>query len=57
MQILFAIVALFWWIAVWGLKDLLIEHWTKQEKMYFYLVILALIGLIVWRFPHIVGRF
>jgi hypothetical protein len=57
MQILFAIVALFWWIAVWGLKDLLIEHWTKQEKMYFYLIILALIGVIVWRFPHIVGRF
>lgn len=57
MQILFALIAVFWWIAIWGLHDLLIEDWSKEEKFYFYLFLLALIGLIVWIFPTIIKRF
>ena len=57
MQIAFALIAIFWWIAVWGLSDLLTDDWTKQEKFAFYIVILVAITIIVYFFPKIVERF
>jgi hypothetical protein len=56
MQILFAVVAIFWWIAIWGLKDILVEHWSREQKFYFYVSILVLVVIVVLMFPDIVKR-
>jgi hypothetical protein len=57
MQILFAVVAIFWWIAIWGLKDILVEHWSREQKFYLYISILILVAIIVLMFPDIIKRF
>jgi hypothetical protein len=56
MQILFAVIAIFWWIAIWGLKDILVENWSKEQKIYLYISIIGLVGIIVLMFPDIVKR-
>ena len=57
MQILFTIIAIFWWIAIWGLKDILVESWSRTEKFYLYISILSFVGIIVYVFPDIIKRF
>jgi hypothetical protein len=57
MQILFAIIAVFWWIAIWGLTDILVEKWSKEEKIYLYVSILGFVSIIVYIFPVIVKKF
>jgi hypothetical protein len=57
MQILFAVIAIFWWIAIWGLKDILVESWSREQKFYLYVSILVLVAMIVLMFPDIVKRF
>jgi len=57
MQILFAIVTIFWWVAIWGLKDILVESWSREQKFYFYISILFLVAIVVIIFPDIVKRF
>jgi hypothetical protein len=57
MQIIFAIIAIFWWIAIWGLKDILVENWSREQKLYFYVSILVLVVIVVYNFPKIVKRF
>ena len=57
MQIIFAIIAVFWWIAIWGLKDILVENWSKEQKMYLYLSFLFLVTIVVFIYPDIIKRF
>jgi len=57
MQIAFAIIAVFWWIAIWGLSDIMVEDWTRESKIKLYMATLVGIGIIVWLFPDIVKRF
>jgi len=57
MQIAFAIIAVFWWIALWGLSDIMVEDWTRESKIKLYTATLVCIGIIVWLFPDIVKRF
>jgi hypothetical protein len=56
MQILFALVAVFWWVAMWGLIDLATEDWTRAEKAQLYVGILLVVALIVIFFPCALGR-
>jgi len=56
MQILFALIAIFWWIAIWGIHDILVENWSKEQKIYLYISIIGLVGIIVLLFPDIVKR-
>jgi len=57
MQILFAIVTIFWWVAIWGLKDILVESWSREQKFYLYISILAVVAMIVLMYPDIIKRF
>jgi len=56
MQLIFAIIAIFWWIAIWGLKDILVESWSKEQKFYLYVSIIVLVEIIVLIFPDIIKR-
>jgi len=57
MQIVFAVIAVFWWIAVWGLSDIMVEDWTREAKVHLYIATLIVIATIVWSYPNIVRRF
>jgi hypothetical protein len=57
MPIFPAILAVFWWIALWGLFDAYTEHFTKEEKIKTYLLILGIIIVIVCFFPKLMYRF
>ena len=56
MQILFALIAIFWWIAIWGIHDILIESWSNEQKFHLYISMLVVVGIIVLLFPDIVKR-
>jgi hypothetical protein len=56
MKIVFAILAIFWWIAIWGLSDLLTESWTREQKFRLYVGILIVIAMIVYVFPDMLDR-
>jgi len=53
---MFALIAVFWWIAIWGLSDLLTEKWTREEKLRLYIAMLALVGIIIIVFPSVLSR-
>jgi hypothetical protein len=57
MQIIFAIVTIFWWVAIWGLKDILVQDWSREQKFYLYISILILVAIFVTNFPDIIKRF
>jgi hypothetical protein len=57
MQILFAVIAIFWWIAIWGLNDILVENWSREEKFYLYVSMLGFIAVVICLFPEIIRRF
>ena len=56
MQIAFAIISVFWWIAIWGLSDLLTQDWTNDQKFRLYVTMLVAILTIVVIFPEIILR-
>ena len=37
----------FWWIAVWGLFDIIIQTFTKKNKTTLFFVYLGILALIV----------
>jgi hypothetical protein len=57
MPIIPAILAVFWWIAIWGLFDIYTENKTKNQKIKIYLVLLGIIFVIVCFFPWLLYRF
>ena len=54
--ILIALLVVFWWIAVWGLSDLLTENWTREQKFRLYVSILVVIGIVLAVFPEILYK-
>jgi len=56
MKIAFAILAIFWWIAIWGLSDLLTESWTREQKFRLYVGIVVGIAIIIYVFPDLMDR-
>jgi hypothetical protein len=57
MQILFAVIVIFWWIAIWGLKDILVEDWTREQQIYLYVSMMSFVAISVFLFPDIIRRF
>ena len=57
MQILFAVIVIFWWIAIWGLKDILVEDWTREQQIYLYVTMMSFVAIFVFLFPDIIKRF
>ncbi len=57
MQILFAIIVVFWWIAIWGLKDILVEDWSREQQIYLYVSMMSFVTIFVLLFPDIIKRF
>lgn len=45
------------WIGVWGLSDLLVEGWTREQKAKLYGAMLAVVAIILYAMPHVLDRF
>ena len=56
MQIAFALIAVFWWVAIWGLIELMVEGWTRKQRFMLYVAMLALILVTVLIFPDFANR-
>lgn len=56
MTIIFALVAIVWWIAIWGLFDLITKDYTDNEKTKIYLIMIGLVIIIVCFFPHVLSH-
>lgn len=56
MQIAFAVIAVFWWIAIWNLFDIAVEDWTTEQRIHLYVGMLVVVAVIVLLFPEIVTR-
>ncbi len=56
MKIAFALVAIFWWISIWGLIDIGTEDWSRTEKAHLYVGTLLVITLIYIFFPTALQR-
>ena len=56
-QLAFALIAVMWWVATWGLTDLMIEGWSRQRKFVFFISLLGLILILLQFFPEILPKF
>jgi len=57
MQLISAILIIFWWIAVWGLFDIYTENKTKDEKIKIYFIILGIVTAFICFYPQLINRF
>ena len=53
MKLLYALLVIFWWLSIWGLFELYIEHETKAIKTKIYVGIITIILIILYAKPHI----
>lgn len=56
MTIIFATLAILWWIAIWGLFDIMTQHYTDDEKVKLYLIMLGFVVIIVCFFPKFIDH-
>jgi hypothetical protein len=56
MQIAFALIVIFWWVAIWGLIDLMVEDWSRKQRFMLYVAMIAIILVTMWIFPDFVHR-
>ena len=56
MQIAFALIAVFWWVAIWGLIELMVEGWTRKQRFALYIAMVALILVMAQIFPEFADR-
>jgi hypothetical protein len=53
---LFIVIAVAWWIGMWGLSDLLTEDYTREQKFTYYISLLAVVSLMFVVFPKSIDR-
>jgi len=56
MQILFALLVIFWWIGVWGMFDLLTAEWDNDEKFRLYIGLIILVLSFLVLYPEMINR-
>lgn len=56
MNVLGALVIVFWWVATWGLTDLIVEGWTRKSRVLFYTGLLAVVSVVFYVEPRILDR-
>jgi hypothetical protein len=56
MQIAFALIAVFWWIAIWNLMDIMVEDWSREQQIKLYVAMLVGVAVAVFFFPDMLIR-
>lgn len=57
MALILITLVILWWIAVWGLFDMLILHLTRGEKAIIYTVLLIGIVILLQMNPELLEHF
>jgi len=57
MRIIFVLMVVFFWIAMWNLSDIYTSTWTVEQRINLYLGMLAVIGVIVLMDPSLIRHF
>ena len=57
MALIFITMVILWWIAVWGLFDMLILHLTRSEKAAIYTILLVGIIIVLQLNPELLEHF
>ena len=56
MQLISAILVIFWWIAIWGIFDIYTDGKTRDEKLHIYLLLLGIIVAAFCFYPDLLYR-
>jgi hypothetical protein len=57
MALVLITLVILWWIAVWGLFDMLILHFTRGEKAVIYIILLISIVILLQLNPKLLDYF
>ena len=57
MLLVFITLVILWWIAVWGLFDILILHLTRGEKAVIYIIMVIGIVILLHLNPELLQHF
>ena len=52
MTIFFVILATLWWLAIWGIFEIITKNYTDTQKMCIYIVILGIVLITIAFFPQ-----
>jgi hypothetical protein len=56
MKLVIALLVVIWWICIWGISDVIMEDWTRQQKLIAYTMgAIAVIAITVF-FPSLLDR-
>jgi hypothetical protein len=54
MRLLLPFLVIIWWVGAWGLIDLWVEKYTREEKIRVYVAMVASVMIIVLFYPKLV---
>ena len=57
MTLLFITLVILWWIAVWGLFDMIILHLSRGQKMAMYGILILAIAILLQLNPQLLKHF
>jgi hypothetical protein len=57
MTLLLITLVILWWIAVWGLFDMIILHLSRGQKMAMYGILILVIALLLQMNPQLLKHF
>lgn len=56
MKAFVALVIVLWWVAAWGLTDLIVEGWTRRSRVVFYAGLLTFVSIVFTIEPQLLDR-
>jgi hypothetical protein len=57
MRVLTAFIAVLWWIALWGISDVLTGHWSRGARAAYYGTLLIIVTAWLLYYPDTIERF
>ncbi len=56
MTVVFAILATLWWIAIWGIFEIITKNYSEKQKLVIYIIILGIVFMTIAFFPKILNH-
>ena len=56
MKAFVALVIVLWWVAAWGLTDLIVEGWARRSRVVFYAGLLTFVSIVFTIEPQLLDR-
>jgi len=56
MKVFAILLAIFLWIAIWGIFDICTEKYTSNEKLCIYFIMMIFVIIVVFAFPKLLDH-